>query len=110
MNLTIDVSHPGTSTVITLAGDVDMHTAPHLRAALEERAGEQGIVVVDLTAVKFLDSSGVGAFVGAAALIVAAGGSLRLACPPPRVQKVFRISRLAEVIPIYDDVRAALAG
>jgi anti-anti-sigma factor len=46
--------------------------------------------------------------VGAAATLRAAGGSLRLACPPPRVQKVFRISRVAEVIPIYDSVDDAV--
>jgi anti-sigma B factor antagonist len=110
VNLTIDVAQRGASTVITLAGDIDLHTAPRLREVLSERARKPDVIVVDLTAVKFLDSSGVGAFVGAAPLILEAGGAFRLACPPPRVQKVFRISRLAEVIPIYDDVAAAITG
>ena len=110
MDLTIDVSQQGASTVVTLEGDIDMHTAPRLRESLRELSGESGVVVVDLAAVQFLDSSGVGAFVGAAALFLEAGGSLRLAGPPPRVQKVFRISRLAEVIPIHDDVSAAVTG
>jgi anti-sigma B factor antagonist len=110
VDLTIDVSRQGASTVVTLAGDIDMHTSPRLREALRNLSGESGVVVVDLSAVKFLDSSGVGAFVGAAALFLEAGGSLRLASPPPRVQKVFRISRLAEVIPIHDDVTAAVTG
>jgi anti-sigma B factor antagonist len=110
VDLTIDATQQGASTVVSLAGDIDMHTAPRLREALRDLSGESGVVVIDLTAVKFLDSSGVGALVGAAALFLEAGGSLRLACPPPRVQKVFRISRLAEVIPIHDDVSAAVTG
>lgn len=104
MDLSIDVSSRATSTVITLAGDIDIQTAPALREQLASLPPAPQVIVVDLSAVEFLDSSGVGALVGAAATLRAAGGSLRLACPPPRVQKVFRISRLAEVIPIYDDV------
>lgn len=107
MDLSIDVSTREASTVITLAGDIDLQTAPQLREQLASLPSEARIVVVDLGAVEFLDSSGVGALVGAAAAMRAAGGSLRLACPPPRVQKVFRISRLAEVIPIYHDVDEA---
>lgn len=107
MELSIDVSTREASTVITLAGDIDIHTAPALREQLASLPSAVRIVVVDLSAVEFLDSSGVGALVGAAAALREAGGSLRLACPPPRVQKVFRISRLAEVIPIFDDVDEA---
>lgn len=108
MDLSIDVSPRAASTVVTLAGDIDIQTAPALRERLASLPQSARLVVVDLSAVEFLDSSGVGALVGAAAALRDAGGSLRLACPPPRVQKVFRISRLAEVIPIYDDVDEAV--
>jgi anti-sigma B factor antagonist len=108
VDLSIDVSTRETSTVITLSGDIDIQTAPALREQLASLSPAVRIVVVDLAAVEFLDSSGVGALVGAAAALEEAGGSLRLACPPPQVQKVFRISRLAEVIPIFDDVEEAL--
>jgi anti-sigma B factor antagonist len=106
VDLSIEVSPRETSTVVSVAGDIDIQTAPALRERLAAVA-EARVVVVDLSAVGFLDSSGVGALVGAADAMRADGGSLRLACPPPRVQKVFRISRLAEVIPIYDDVDEA---
>jgi anti-sigma B factor antagonist len=93
-----------------LAGDIDIRTAPALRERLGELVGAGQVVVVDLSAVEFLDSSGLGAFVGAANALRAAGGSLRLACPRPHVQKIFRISRLAEVIPIHEDVASAAAS
>jgi anti-sigma B factor antagonist len=107
VELSIDVWSTETSTVVTLTGDIDIQTASQLRERLADLPPETRVVVVDLSAVEFLDSSGVGALVGAAAAMRETGGSLRLACPPPRVQKVFRISRLAEVIPIYDDVEDA---
>ena len=108
MDLSIDVSTRETSTVMTVAGDIDIQTAPVLREALAALPPTAFMVVVDLSAVEFLDSSGVGALVGAAAALREGGSSLRLACPPPQVQKVFRISRLAEVIPIFDDVNEAV--
>jgi len=108
VDLSIDVSTRETSTVVTLEGDIDIQTAPSLRDTLADTP--RGVVVVDLSGVQFLDSSGVGALVGAAVDLREGGGTLRLACPPPRVQKVFRISRLAEVIPIYDSVDEAAAA
>jgi anti-sigma B factor antagonist len=107
VDLSIDILTDEISTVVALTGDLDIQTAPALRERLAALPDEARIVIVDLSAVEFLDSSGVGVLVGAAEECREAGRSLRLACPPPRVQKVFRISRLAEVIPIYDDVSEA---
>jgi anti-sigma B factor antagonist len=109
MDLRVDVAERGTVTVVTLAGDIDLHTAPELRKELEELREGSGpqAVVLDLSEVSFLDSSALGALVTAQREFVAAGGGLRMACPQPHAQKVFRITRLAEVIPIFDTVEAA---
>ncbi len=111
MDLAIETSQLDGATVLSLTGEIDMRTAPLLRERLADllAAGDQ-TVVVDLTAVEFLDSSALGTFVEAARTLDGTGGSLRLACPPPHVQKVFRITRLADVLPIYDGVVEAVAG
>lgn len=111
MDLAIETSQLDDATVLTLAGEIDMRTAPLLRERLADLFVAGGrTVVVDLTAVEFLDSSALGTFVDAARNLDGSGGALRLACPPPHVQKVFRITRLAEVIPIYDGVAEAVTG
>lgn len=110
MDLAIETSTHGDATVLALDGDIDLQTAGPLRDRLAELTTPGRIVVVDLSDVDFLDSSGLGTFVGAANALRAAGGSLRLACPRPHVSKVFSLSRLTEVIPVHDDVSSAAAS
>ena len=107
MGIGIDASTEEACTVLAVSGDLDLQTAPELEQHLADVAGD---VVVDLSAVEFLDSSGIGVLVNAALRIQDAGGAMRLACPRPHVQKVFRISRLAEVMPIHDSVAEATAA
>lgn len=64
-------------------------------------------VVLDLSQVEFLDSSGLGAIVGAMKQI-GAGRRLDLAGLTPTVQKVFRMTRMDTVFKIYPDRSAAL--
>jgi anti-sigma B factor antagonist len=107
LDLAITTSQRGACIVVALAGDIDMQTAPQLQERLVEFANDDLTVVVDLNGVEFLDSSGLGALVGATNALQQAGGSLRLACPRPHVRKVLRISRIGDVIPIYDGVEDA---
>lgn len=111
MDLKIVTSAYDGAALLTLTGEIDLHSAPVLRERLSEVCAEgQRIVIVDLTGVEFLDSSALGALVSASREFSDMGGVLRLACPPPHVQKVFRITRLADVIPVFDDVPAAARG
>ncbi|WP_369243700.1 STAS domain-containing protein [Streptomyces sp. R41] len=71
-------------TLITLAGEIDLESAPLVRAALA-RCLSDGIriVDVDLTPVTFCDCSGLNAFLYASQKTTEAGGILRLHHPPP---------------------------
>jgi anti-sigma B factor antagonist len=110
MDLGIEVSQRGQDVVLALAGDIDINTAPQVRDRLAGlQAAGQTSIVVDLAEVTFLDSSALGALVAAHQELAAAGGSLRLAAPRAHVQKVFRITRLADVIPLFDSVESACA-
>jgi anti-sigma B factor antagonist len=106
----IDVSTRGDDTILTLSGDIDIHTAPEIRDRLAElRADGVRSIVVDLSGVDFLDSSALGAFVAAHRDLAGSGGQLKLAAPRSHVRKVFRITRLAEVIPLFESVDEACA-
>ncbi|MFI6334345.1 STAS domain-containing protein [Streptomyces sp. NPDC050535] len=69
--------------LITLAGEIDLASAPLVRSALE-RCLDDGIrtIDVDLTPVAFCDCSGLNTFLYAAQRTAEAGGTLRLHCPP----------------------------
>jgi anti-sigma B factor antagonist len=110
VELGIETSARGGDVVLALAGDIDIHTAPQVRDRLAGLLAEgRTSIVVDLAEVTFLDSSALGALVSAHRDLAAVGGSLRLAAPQAHVLKVFRITRLAEVIPLYESVEAACA-
>ncbi|MEO0486543.1 MAG: STAS domain-containing protein [Pseudomonadota bacterium] len=64
-------------------------------------------VVLDLTEVSFIDSSGLGAVVAAKKLLHA-NHKLELAGLSPVVRKVFKLTRMDSVFPIHDDVAAAV--
>jgi anti-sigma B factor antagonist len=92
--------------VVALNGDLDVHTASALRENLIERVTTaSGPVIVDLGAVDFLDSSGLGALVAAHA----PDSSLVVVCPQPRLRKLFAITSLDTAIPVVDSIDEALA-
>jgi anti-sigma B factor antagonist len=94
--------------VLEVGGEVDVYTAPKLRERLVDmvNAGHTHIVV-DLSRVEFLDSTGLGVLVGAHRRLRARDGSLDLVCPHERVLKVFRITGLDNVFDIHASVEEA---
>lgn len=103
-------------TVVAVVGELDVATAPRLRQEVQRVVGTRSgsaagpAIVLDLSGVDFLDSTGLGVIVGALKRVRTQGGDLRLAGAPHRVVRVFEITRLDEVLPMHDDVAAAIAG
>jgi anti-sigma B factor antagonist len=87
--------------VIALSGELDLATAPELWAAMDTAlaAGRRDLVL-DLTELAFVDSTGLGVFVRAGKELRAAGGELTLRRPGERVAKLLEITRLQEVFRI----------
>jgi len=96
--------------VVTATGEVDLSSASLLREAIGAHLlADRADVVVDLSAVTFLDSTGLGLLVGAAKRARNAGGSLRLVCDNPRVLRVLRITGLDKTLPLYPDLESGVA-
>src|SRR4051812_36427894 len=98
-------------TVLEVAGEIDVYTAPQLRErliAVVEGGARQ--VIVDLGRVEFLDSTGLGVLVGALKRLRVVGGELRLVCAQERLLKIFRITGLDRVFDLYDSVETASTG
>ena len=111
MELSMSTRVVGDHTVLEVGGEVDVYTAPGLRERLVELV-EHGArhVVVDLSRVEFLDSTGLGVLVGALKRLRAAGGTLGLVCSHERLLKIFRITALDRVFALYETVDAATAA
>ena len=111
VDLSITRADHGDRTVVHLGGEIDVYTAPLVREKLDEQiqAGRTDLVV-DLTEVSFLDSTGLGVLVGRLKLARTRGGSMRLVGTDDRDLKVFSITGLDKVFEIHPDVESALAA
>lgn len=95
-----EVSHSDGVTTVRLSGEIDTYTVPQVRGAFQKVPATTGHkVVVDLTDVTFLDSSGIGAIIGLHRRVVDADGRLVLVCTGMPLQLV-RLMSLDQVIDV----------
>jgi anti-sigma B factor antagonist len=90
--------------VIAVSGELDLYTAPRLEAELSQVVSSRSEpqVAIDLSALKFCDSSGLNAILRAWKGIKAVGGRLVLLRPTPRVANVLNLTGLDRRIEICD--------
>jgi len=106
---TFRVEQRGTGAVVVATGEIDLCTAPRLREALLSASRAAARVVLDLTAVTFLDSSGLAVLIDS----LRSGdpeqeASPRLVGPRPTVRKVLDITRVSQMMRIHETVAEAL--
>jgi len=97
--------------VVTVSGDVDADSASELRRTLDDLLvqGEQQFVI-DLSAVEFMDSSGLAALVQLFKRVRIGRGDVRLCGLQPKVRRVFELIRLDRVFTTFPDRAEALAS
>ena len=96
--------------VISLAGEVDLYTAPEFKQQLLEVIGQGAkSVIVDLTDTTFIDSTTLGVLVGGVKRLRAQDGRLALVCSDRNITKIFEITGLDRVFTIYPTRDEALA-
>jgi anti-sigma B factor antagonist len=113
MDLDISTNHKDGASIVALSGEVDVYTAPVLRARLiEATESGAGPLVVDMSGVEFIDSSGLGVLVSILKRISEQGSTMTIVSDREIVLKVFRITgldRVFEIVPTIADV-AGSAG
>jgi len=110
VDLSLDTRNEGDYTIVEVAGEIDVYTAPKLRESLVGLVDSGRYhIIVDVERVEFLDSTGLGVLVGGLKRVRAHNGSLQVVCTQERLLKIFRITGLTKVFSIHDSVSAALA-
>ena len=96
--------------VIELGGEVDLYTAPEFKERMVEliESGKKQIVV-DLSKATFIDSTTLGVLVGGVKRLRPNGGQLSLVCADRNITKIFEITGLDKVFPIYESRDEAVA-
>ena len=97
--------------VITLSGELDAFNAPELRSTFEAvLETEPTLVVLDLTAVTFLDSTVLGAIVGLLRRVREARGELRTVLPDTTARRIFEITNLVAALDVWPSRAEATAS
>ena len=108
MSLAIDVERDDRMALLVLRGELDMSTAPQLRECLVEIIDEGARIVIDMEALDFLDSAGLGILVGGLKRARTRGAELELVCTSRDVLKPLEITGLDRVFTIHPGRDAAL--
>jgi anti-sigma B factor antagonist len=95
--------------VFELQGSLDIATSPTVRAALLDAAERgQHRLVVDLSRLDFIDSTGLGALIGSQRRAKENGGVVRLVAREGQILRLLRITGLLTVFPVYHTLEDAL--
>ena len=96
--------------VVAVSGELDIVTSRRFDECLAEVRRDDRHVIIDLSAVDFMDTGSLAVIVGHWKQVTAAGGTLALAGARYRYTKTLWITGLADRLPMYDSVDAAVAA
>lgn len=111
MNMRVNSRTPeDTTCLMHIEGEVDVYTAPQLKQDIVEIA-ERGVknLIVNLSKVEYLDSTGLGVLIGGLKRLREAEGNLVLVGPGMRILRIFEITGLDKIFDIYPTEEEAAA-
>ena len=96
------VESEGTNLVVSLVGEIDHHNASSIRTGIDKLIYEKrpGRLIMDLSGIDFMDSSGLGLIMGRFSLVRELGGELSLRDPNAGVMKICKLAGLERLIRI----------
>lgn len=111
MSLQIINDKAGDVTVLTCLGEIDLGSAPQLREALAPVFNEaRARLLIDLSGVGFMDSTGIGIMVNTLNRVREKSGACAFCGIGPRVHRILQIAGLINALPLYATRPEALAG
>lgn len=106
MNLETDENGPATVLRVQETR-IDAHSAPDLKVAIAGLVAARRNVLIDLSRVEFMDSSGLSALISGLKAANALGGSVKLSGLRPHVKSMFELTRLHRVFEIFAEADEA---
>ncbi len=100
----------GDTAVVTLSGELDIYTVGGFRDDIQELDPASTRIVIDLSDVTLVDSSGLGALVSLLNRSREGDGQLGLVCPQRRLRRVFEIAGLRRAFTFGEDYESVLAS
>lgn len=102
---------PESENVLPLEGEIDLHVSAQVASSFQKMIEKKPArIVVDLSRVTYIDSSGLAALIGGMQNVEEYGGRLMLAGMHEKVREIFETARLDRVFLTFPHVDAALAA
>lgn len=95
---------------LSVSGDLDLASVPLLLGHLNRAAEGTANVIIDLSGLRYIDSSGINTLLAAGKIFARKGHQIVLAAASPMMLRLLRIINLEQAMPIFPTVEAALAG
>jgi anti-sigma B factor antagonist len=110
IDLEMEHSVIGDWMVLTVAGEVDLNTAPQLKERINALIAQgHANLVVDLEGVEFMDSTGLSALVSGLMRTSEGGGGMAVVCTRPQVLRLLALTGLDQVLKVHGSVAEAVA-
>jgi len=104
VELKVTTRSQGDHTVVSVAGEIDLYTAPRLQSELMTALSRSPVrLIVDMSGVEFCDSTGINVLLAAHRQARERGGELQLAGPGSATRKVLQVTGLETVFTVLDD-------
>ena len=109
VNFSAKIRHEGKISIVDLSGPLTSFETAALNETIASliRQGRKRIVL-NLSGLDYLDSSGVGQLVRTYLMVIKAGGEMRAVGLTPRVEEIMKITKLSQVFPEFPDEEEAL--
>jgi anti-anti-sigma factor len=105
---TISVAAEPAHTLVTLTGECDLNNGRRLRDVLTSEVSRgTRRVIVDLSGLSFMDSTGMQILLSVRTVLALRGGTMALISPQPVVARVLELTGATELIPVYDSLEEA---
>ena len=106
----LDMKMQGRTLLAAISGELDHHAAETLRFEIDRAVMRENAknIILDFKSVTFMDSSGIGMIIGRYKNVQKQGGRLFVADINANLQRIFELSGLKKIIPLFDTVETAL--
>jgi anti-anti-sigma factor len=107
--LGVEISEREGAEIVALSGELDLRAAAELQSALDQAsAGGHARVCLDLSALQFIDSTGLAIVIRSHQDTIAAGGKLVVVCAAGNVRRTFETTGLMTMLDVAETVDEAL--
>ena len=111
MNFSAAIRHVGTVSIVDLTGQLTSFSRGALRDTISAllRQGKKNILL-NLSNLDYLDSSGIGDLVANYLSVIKAGGEMKVVGLTPKIEEILKITQLHQIFPDFQDEQSAISS